>query len=285
MLKKLFISFILCFFLFACTSEDKNINDEIEQWLKNPQLLNASNAPAGQSVILVHGFAGTPYDLKPLADGLAAKGYRVVVPLLPGQNIETYSKDSSIYTPSFYTNWLQNLATEETKVFNKKPFLVGFSMGGTISTIVASKGSVEKLALISPFFSLPFAHDFVSALSHYFSLVAPNVPKFKKGFINDPESYEKYQDGSDIVSLKIYDTLKELASIAEKSVPEIKAPILLQGSENDEVASFAASEKVFKKNKNAIIIKFNRSDHIILHDYDKEAVISNVVNFLQKQKE
>ena len=280
MLKKFTFIFILLLFLTGCKKE---YDEEIENWLKNAQLLNAENAPMKRSVILVHGFAGTPYDLKPLADALASEGYRVLVPLLPGQNIESYRKNSSNYTPSFYTNWLQNIIIKETKIFDKKPFLVGFSMGGTISTIVASKGSVDKLALISPFYSLPFAHDFVSAASHYFSLIAPNVPKFKKGFINDDEGYEKYQDGSDIVSLEIYDTLKKLALIAKKSVLEITIPILLQGSENDEVASFEASEKLLKKNENAIIIKYNLSDHIILHDYDKESVISNVITFFTKK--
>jgi len=284
MLKNFIFFFILCLFLFGCKKEDKTQNKEIENWLKNSQLLNAKNATVKRSVILVHGFAGTPYDLKPVADALASEGYRVLVPLLPGQNIESYRKDSSDYTPSFYTNWLQNIIIKETKIFDKKPFLVGFSMGGTISTIVASKGGVSKLALISPFFSLPFAHNFVSSASHYFSLITPNVPKFKKGFINDDEGYEKYKDGSDIVSLEIYDTLKELALLAKKSALKIKVPILLQGSENDGVASFEVSEKVFKNIKNARIIKYNLSDHIILHDYDKETVVSNTITFFANKK-
>ncbi|MFA6032646.1 MAG: carboxylesterase, partial [Myxococcota bacterium] len=37
-----------------------------------------------RGVLLVHGFTGTPFEMRPLGDGLAAAGYRVACPALAG---------------------------------------------------------------------------------------------------------------------------------------------------------------------------------------------------------
>ena len=140
---------------------------------------------------------------------------------------------------------------------------------------------MDKLVLLSPFYSLVYANDFVWALSRAVSGIIPRVPKLKKGFINYSEGYKKYRSDSHIISLAVYDTLERLALIAGRRAAKISVPILVIGSRNDQVASFARTKHMFMSNAYATILEYPRSDHILLYDYDAENIISNVVAFLR----
>ena len=148
------------------------------EWCLTSQTLNPSNST--KTAILVHGFVGSPFDLKPLAKSLAKNNFKVVVPFLPGQLKKSFAYDRTKYSPEFFTNWLAEIIKTETEKNGKKPCLVGFSMGGTISTVVASQNSIKKLVLIAPFYSLKFADKFIYNSSRILRWVFPLVPKFKK---------------------------------------------------------------------------------------------------------
>ena len=248
------------------------------KWCLNSQTLNPSNST--RTAILVHGFVGSPFDLKPLAESLAKNDFKVVVPVLPGQLKKSFAYDRTKYSPTFFTNWLAEIIEIETEKNGKKPCLVGFSMGGTISTVVASQNSIEKLVLIAPFYSLVFADEFVHKSSRILRWVFPLVPKFKKGFINIPEGYDNYECGSYIVSLDVYNYLEILAGIANKVAPDISVPVLVVGSRNDVVASFDEIKETWNSNKNAKVLEFPDSNHIMFYDSNRDEIISNVTAFL-----
>ncbi len=248
------------------------------KWCLNSQILNPSNSM--QTVILVHGFVGSPFDLKPLAESLAKKDFKIVVPVLPGQLKKSFAYDRAKYSPVFFTNWLAEIIRTETKKNGKKPCLVGFSMGGTLSTVVASQNSIEKLVLIAPFYSLKFADKFVYNSSRILRWIFPLIPKLKKGFINIPVGYKNYECGSYIVSLEGYKCLGKLAEMAKKIAPDISVPVLVVGSRNDEVASFKTTKTIWQLNKNSKIIEFPKSNHIMFYDSNRDGIISNVIAFL-----
>jgi len=189
-------------------------SDLSNKWCLNSQVLNPSNA--SRTVILVHGFVGTPFDLKPLAETLAENRFKVVVPALPGQLKKSFAYDRTKYSPDFYTNWLAGIIRTETHESGEKPYLIGFSMGGTLSTVVASKNSIDKLVLIAPFYSLNFADKLIQNVSRTLRWVFPVLPKLKKGFIKIPDGYKEYEGGSYIVSLDSYNCLEKLDAMAKK---------------------------------------------------------------------
>ena len=248
------------------------------EWCLTSQTLNPSNST--KTAILVHGFVGSPFDLKPLAESLAKNNFKVVVPVLPGQLKKSFAYDRTKYSPSFFTNWLIEIIKTEIEKNGKKPCLVGFSMGGTISTVVASQNSIDKLVLIAPFYSLVFADEFVQKSSRILRWIFPLVPKLKKGFINNPKGYDNYECGSYIVSLDVYNNLEILAGIAKKVVPDISVPVLVVGSSNDEVASFDEIKESWKSNKKAKVLEFPDSNHIMFYDLNCDEIVSNVTEFL-----
>lgn len=98
--------------------------------------------------LLIHGFTGTPYHLKPIGEYFHQKGHSVLGILLPGHGTKV---EDLVHTRFYHyvavaDQYLMNL----TK-FYKNIFIVGFSMGGTIALKLAylRKKHIKGIALIS----------------------------------------------------------------------------------------------------------------------------------------
>lgn len=232
-----------------------------------------------KTIILIHGFVGSPYDFKPIAQPLANQGFRVVIPIMPGQTSNDDLLYRSRYTPSFYLNFFKDIVEKERTKTGGKPYLIGFSMGGAISTLLAAEGIIDKLALISPFYSLTIRHDQLTKLSNLIKNIIPAFPKFVKGKINYPLGKKQYQPGSYWVSTGAYYQLSLLGQFASTNVSRIQIPTIIFASPNDEVASFKKTKELYKNHSTATLYEYPNSNHILLFDYDSEKIISKIINF------
>lgn len=268
-----------------CRSGESPEDETVREWLSSPQVveppLPSSSSPP-RSVILLHGFGGSPYDVKPLADGLRGSGFRLVIPVVPGETGRYSRRERETLTPEDMTRWLSRLVEEEAARSGRRPFLVGFSMGGTLATIEGAKGGVDRLVLVSPYYSLPWGNGFLEKLSKGLAAVIPFVPKPWKGKVNDPEGYRKYHPGSYRVSLKAFERLQNLArqATALLSSPAEFPPTLVLASPDDEVASFEVTEGFFKGREGTSFLTFPGSDHILFYDHGAEEAVEAVRMFL-----
>ena len=273
---------MLIFFLLTSFMNVTNATEQTNLWTSQTQVLCPTNNLTPDTVIMIHGFAGSPFDFKPLAEKLFEKGYKIILPATPGQLKQTYSSKDVDYLPAYYVKWINNLVSNELDKAKGKVFLVGFSMGGTLSTIAAASNKIDKLVLLAPFYSLTTANTFVWKISRVFAFFIRGVPNLTLGAINDPKGNKEYKPGSKVLRLDGYDALEKLALIAADLIPQIKIPILILGSENDEVASFNKTKELFEEKENVKIIEYNKSNHVLLYDYDRDSVISNVIDFLSE---
>ncbi len=207
-------------------------------------------------------------------------GFRVVCPMTPGQTTRTPVLSRGDYTPEYYEAWLTAIIDEEKKTTGKKPLLVGFSMGGTLATLVAQNDGVEKLVLLSPFFSLPYANGIITCAAYILRWVLPVIPKLSKGVINDPAGFSEYQPGSMYMSLRAFLQLEKMAQTAEEQAGRISIPTLVVISENDQVASAKRTIDVFGKMKNVQIVNYPASNHILLYDRNRVEIIKKIISFI-----
>lgn len=102
--------------------------------------------------LLIHGFPGTPAEMRPLGERLATAGWAVSGPLLPGfgPQIPTLSdKTRYDWLTAVRQTWQQVRAAHETAV------LVGFSMGGALAMHLAAESQPpDCLVLLAPFWRL-----------------------------------------------------------------------------------------------------------------------------------
>jgi esterase/lipase len=100
-------------------------------------------------VLLIHGFTGTPMSMRPWGEHLAAEGFAVRCPLLPGHG--TRWQDCNVSTHDQWTTAVGEafdaLAAECDRVF-----VAGLSMGGTLATRLAEvrPDDVAGLILVNP---------------------------------------------------------------------------------------------------------------------------------------
>jgi carboxylesterase len=100
-------------------------------------------------VLLVHGFTGTPMSMRPWGEHLAAEGFAVSCPLLPGHG--TRWQDCN---DSRHDQWTTAVgdAFDELSAACDQVFVAGLSMGGTLATRLAEvrPDDVAGLLLVNP---------------------------------------------------------------------------------------------------------------------------------------
>jgi len=256
-----------------------------DPWLVSPQHYDPPDPYRGRSVIILHGFGGSPLDVKPLAEALRESGFRLVIPVLPGETKMTPALERGEQSVAERVAWLEGLMAAETERFGRKPYLVGFSMGATVATIVAAEGTAERLVLVSPFYALPWGDDFLTGLSRFFSPVVPLVPKPWKGKINDPAGYSRYYPGSYTVSLDAFLSLQELAEVARESIASLPPiPTLVIASPDDEVASYEVTAELLDGREGTEFVTLPGNDHILFYDYAREEAVRRIRVFLEEER-
>jgi carboxylesterase len=98
--------------------------------------------------LLVHGYPGTPDDMRPIASIVAEAGWGVSVILLPGFGTQIDQLPSKRHA-----EWLSAVhnALAEMRQRHNHVALVGYSMGGALSLITATSHKPDALVLLAPF--------------------------------------------------------------------------------------------------------------------------------------
>jgi carboxylesterase len=115
--------------------------------IHQPFLLSGRSGAA----LLVHGFPGTPAEMRPLAETLHEQGWTVQGILLPGFG----SRFAEILQRG-HDDWLESVVeTLETLKKKYSPvLLVGYSLGGALCLGAAVRSRPDGLVLVSPFWRL-----------------------------------------------------------------------------------------------------------------------------------
>lgn len=108
--------------------------------------------PAGETaVLLVHGFPGSPAEMRPLAAALHEAGYSVQGLLLPGFGPAIGSIEQR--TPAEWRTAVQD-AVQVLRAHHQRVVVLGLSMGAATALQAAAAHPVDGLILVAPFWRL-----------------------------------------------------------------------------------------------------------------------------------
>lgn len=257
--------------------ENYFMNNDIQQ--KFSEIRNDGTSPA---VLLIHGFCGSPIDLKPLTDALKKEGYAFHSIVLPGHG--TTPKDlKDIKT----NDWLEktSFAYENLKKRYETVSVVGFSMGGAIGLFIAAEKDVSKLVLISPYFKVKEQWFYLGKpeiWAQRLTKIVPFVKKPKIGQINDPNGLKRYIAYRSLPTKSVSE-LSKIGRLAIEKSKKVTCETLWIHSKTDVVADFQLSEEVFETipAKKKYFIEYDKSNHVILYDYDRMDAIDKITSFLK----
>lgn len=133
-----------------------------------------------RAALLVHGFPGTPAEMRPLAEILHDQGWTVQGILLPGfgADIGTLGRRSA-------NDWVNAVGTALAELGGRRApvLLVGHSMGGAIAIQAAVRQPVDGLVLVSPFWKLTGG----GPIRFLWPLIRRLIPQFKPFRLSKPD--------------------------------------------------------------------------------------------------
>jgi len=226
--------------------------------------------------VLIHGFSGSPSEMRLLGGFLGEKGYSVTAPLLPGHG--TKPEDMMNYG---WWDWYYEIETAFNRLVKrncKKIYLVGLSMG----SLIALHGAAQKL---------PIAGVIAMAPPIYFedkSIYAAPIAKYFKKSVKK-EGAAKAVDGiqriayNELMLHGVHEMLK-LRRKVKRSLGDIKKPALIVHSKDDRLCLPSSAQYVHDKLGSPLkILKWlANSGHIITMGSEREEMFAQMDHFIQQ---
>jgi carboxylesterase len=160
------------------------------------------------TALLVHGFPGSPAEMRPLGEALHAAGWTVEGLLLPG-----FGPQMDTLLERRYPEWLEAVRTslQALRASHRPLLLAGFSMGAALSLAAAAECQPDGLLLMAPFWKLSGPlWGVLPLLRRVFPSIRPfrllkmdfNDPRVRKGMadfmpgvdLDDPEVQRAVRD-------------------------------------------------------------------------------------------
>lgn len=240
--------------------------------LPGAEPFSADGGPVG--VVVSHGFTGTPASVRPWAEHLAAAGYTVRLPLLPGHG--TRWQDTNRTT---WTDWYAAVeqAYDEVAARCDTVFACGLSMGGTLVTRLAQqKGTaISGLVLVNPAYG---TQRFDAKLAPFIAWAVKSRPGIKSD-IKKPGVEEL---GYDRTPVPAFASLQQLWKTTVADLARVTAPVLMFRSAEDHVVD-PLSAKLLKAGATSTTVRevvLADSYHVATLDNDAPTIFDGTVEFI-----
>jgi carboxylesterase len=234
------------------------------------------------SVLVLHGLGGGRFELAPLIDALEEAGCRVASPVLPGHAV-----DGSIMPASNWEDWIKTaeLTYDELASFGRPVVVVGFSTGGTLALLLATRRPVARLILLAPFLAIRYVGLIPFRPASYIGPIArilPNLPR-RSPPARDREARRLLEKVVRFRTFSLKATLSalELIERVKPLVGQIQTPTLILQGKLDSVVDPAGAVWLFNhlSSPDKELSWFLKSDHLLALDHERALVVAMARDF------
>lgn len=227
-------------------------------------------------IVVLHGFTGSPRSVTPWGRELAAQGWTVRVPLLPGHG--TRWQDMNLTT---WEDWYSEAdrAVRELQTRCRRVFVMGLSMGGSLCLRVAQNhgDGIAGIVLVNPAVHterwdrhlLPFLQRFV-----------PSFP----GISNDIAKPGVDEGAYDVIPLKAAHSMSFLWKAIKQDIAKVTQPLLLFRSVEDHVVEPSNAEfildRVSSQDTSEVVLR--DSYHVATLDHDAAIIERDSIAFVRR---
>lgn len=226
--------------------------------------------------ILVHGFTGTPKEMRWLGEFLHEKSVAVITPRIAGHATKPGDMQRS--------NWQDWLTSVEDAYHLIRPnveklFIIGLSMGGILACITASYLKVEGLITISTPYEIP-QKDWRLRFVRQLAFIMPKVNKGQPDWHNKEAEKDHvdypYQPTRSIAEL--IDLFVQL----QESLPKLRLPSFHIHSSQDKSVQLIHLQRILENNgssyKRSLIV--HNSGHVVIREPDRFQVFKEIYDFI-----
>jgi len=227
-------------------------------------------------VLVIHGFTGCTQSMLPYGKALAARGYTVLGPRLPGHGTTVEDMASRKYTE--WTGEAER-ALQELSGRCDRVFVTGLSMGGTITLYLAANFG-EKIAGIIPVNALALTEPLLRLTP-----ILKYIMKTRPGVGSDIKKPESKESCYDQVSVPAAWELTRLLKAMREGLPRVSVPALVIASREDHVVPEPANAEYIMANlgsKDKELLWLENSYHVATLDNDAELIFGQAAEFIEK---
>ncbi len=252
---------------------------------------------SSHKALLIHGFPGTPMEVRPIAEYLAKHGFEAHAPLLPG-----FGSDIETLKDRTRADWIRAVGDtwDVLSAQSDRCVLIGFSMGAAISMHVASErqageNAVKEAVYIAPFsrFDSPFAG--VLAVLRY---LKPWLKPFAKADFADESVREQFATmfpEADLADAEVQEKLRQEIVLPTSSLDELRRlgksakkhaaqqpPCLVLQGEADPVVTPKSTAKLVQKMPRATFTNIPEATHEVIKAgaVGHEVMLEHLRNYL-----
>lgn len=212
-------------------------------------------APGSPAVVLVHGFPGTPAEMRAVGEVLHHAGYSVHGLLLPG-----FGPDVPTLMYRRWPDWVEAV-TQAVQTFQREHpqvVLLGYSFGGALSVEAAVRVQPTALVLCAPFVLVQPLWQ--KMLFWFFAPFLPHALKpYARANFAEPQfqhTLQKFLGGADVTDPALQQAVREITvpstllqevaatGRAVQFAPQVRAPVLVLQGEQDLVSRPANTQKL-----------------------------------------
>jgi carboxylesterase len=224
-------------------------------------------------VVLSHGFTGSPHGLRTWAHTLAAAGFAVRMPLLPGHGTS--------WQELARTTWQQwhgalDDAYLELDAHCDHVFSAGLSMGGALALRIAATRPVAGVVLVNPALVID---DPRAPLAGILKLVMKSTPAIANDILKEGMDEGAYPRTPVAAAHELNKMFKDTIRI----LPRVTAPVQVYRSTVDHVVSDSSIAALRRGLTHARLelVRLENSYHVATMDNDADQIFSGSVDFIR----
>lgn len=229
-----------------------------------------------KGVLLIHGYTGTPAEMRLLGEHLQQEGYTVLGVRLPGHGTVPQELNE--------TNW-QDWYSEAERGFYRlqqccrEVMVAGLSMGGLLAMVVAAKLLVTKAV----FMAAPiYVQDWRAPLLPFLKYFIHYLRKKKRNYF----TAEKYNLAYNVMPVKPLSSLFALTELCkQKLLPQITIPCLIMQSTVEHTVKPSSAAYIYEHlgSQCKELVWYRSSGHILTLDIEREEVFKKISKFFRSE--
>ncbi len=226
-----------------------------------------------QGVLLIHGFTGSPAEMRTMADYLHERGFTVLAVRLPGHGTSVEDLNTMVWQ-----QWYRSAvdAYSLLKDMCAEVFVVGLSMGSLLALRLAAKFPLAKVVVLSTPINI---YDKRLPLLPVYRLFKHYVPKKRRG--HEFEGIYTY----DSYPLAALSSFLELINDLKGRLSKVRQPVLIIQSRVEKTVRPDSANYIYDNVASSVkeLFWLENSGHMVVLGVERELVFEKVYNFLKEQ--